>query len=118
DLGPTSQFDNAIPGEGIIIHEVLLDRPAVSGPCFFNNQSGWAVPIDATPGDYDSATCTTGARVYPNYGLYNGQWNPGQTYINNTYGLSIAVLGRTDPTFLVAVTSAVSPPTGLSATAR
>ena len=102
-LGPTSQFDNGIPGEGIIIHDVLFGRPAISGSCYFNNQSGWAVPIDATPGDYDSSACTSGGRLYPNYALYNAQWTPGQTYTNNTYGLSISVISRTGSTFVVSV---------------
>jgi M6 family metalloprotease-like protein len=102
-LGATSQFDNAIPGEGVIIHEVIRNRSPISGTCFFNNQSGWAVPIDATPGDYDSAACNSGGRVYPNYGLFNAQWLPGQTYTNATYGLTIAVLSRTGSTFMVAI---------------
>jgi len=102
-LGTTSQFDNAIPGEGVIIHEVIRDRSPISGPCFFNNQSGWAVPVDATPGDYDSAACDSGGRVYPNYALFNAQWTPGQTYTNATYGLTIAVLSRTGSTFMVAI---------------
>ncbi len=119
-LGTTSQFDNAIPGEGVIIHEVIRDRSSISGPCFFNNQSGWAVPVDATPGDYDSAACNSGGRVYPNYALFNAQWTPGQTYTNATYGLNIAVLSRTGSTFMVAIggggggltISSVIPPTG------
>lgn len=102
-LGATSQYDNAIPGEGVIIHEVIRDRSPISGPCFFNSQSGWAVPIDATPGDYDSVACNTGGRFYPNYGLYNAQWVPGQSYTNSTYGLTIAVLSRTGSTFMVSI---------------
>jgi hypothetical protein len=96
-LGATSQFDNAIPGEGVIIHDVLRNRSPISGTCFFNNQSGWAVPIDATPGDYNSATCTSSGA------LFNAQWTPGQTYTNATYGLTIAVLSRTGSTFMVAI---------------
>ena len=78
------------------------------------------MPIDATPGDYDSAACNSGGRVYPNYALFNAQWTPGQTYTNATYGLNIAVLSRTGSTFMVAIggggggltISSVIPPTG------
>src|SRR3984893_19597638 len=79
-LGTTSQFDNGIAGEGVIIHEVRRDRPRISGNCFFNNQSGWAVPIDATPGDYNSTNCSSTG------GLFNAQFLAGQTYTNSTYG--------------------------------
>src|SRR6185295_11295185 len=54
-LGAASQYDNGLVGEGVIIHDVQLDRAPISGPCFANDQSGFAVPIDATPGDFDSA---------------------------------------------------------------
>ncbi len=63
-LGPDSQFDNAIPGEGVIIHDFQADRPAIGegDSCFINSRSGWAVPIDATPGDWvGSPICGTGA---------------------------------------------------------
>ncbi|HUR82005.1 MAG TPA: IPT/TIG domain-containing protein [Thermoanaerobaculia bacterium] len=106
-LGATSQYDNAIPGEGVIIHDVQIGRPLIGGSCFFNNQSGWAVPIDATPGDYDSAACNYGGRIYPNYALYNAQWNPGQTYTN---GFTISVVSRSGSTFVVSTTG-TPPPT-------
>jgi len=95
-LGATSQYDNGIPGDGIIIHDIQMNRPAISGSCYFNNQSGWAMPIDATPGDYNSASCSSTG------GLSNAQWVPGQTYTN---GVKIAVLSRTGSTYLVSVTS-------------
>jgi len=101
--GATSQYDNGIYGEGLIIHSVQMDRPPISGPCFFNSQSGWAVPIDSTPGDYDSTNCNAGGRTFPNYGLYNAQWTPGQTYTNGT---SIQVLSRTSSSFNVSVSTA------------
>jgi M6 family metalloprotease-like protein len=105
-LGTPSQFDNAIPGEGVIIHSVQLDRAPIGGMCFFNSQSGWAVPIDSTPGDYDSVNCNFGGRVFPNFGLYNAQWTPGQTYTN---GFSVGVVSRTGSTFLVSLTGKAPP---------
>ncbi len=105
-LGVPSQFDNGLPGEGIIIHEFQGNRPAVSGPCFFNSSSGWAWPMDALPADYDGVNCNTGGRIYPNYALYNAQWNVGQTYNNSTYGFSVAVVSRTGSNFDVTVGAA------------
>jgi hypothetical protein len=102
-LGTSSQFDNGLPGEGIIIHEFQGNRPAVSGSCFFNSQSGWAWPIDATPGDYNSTGCNSGGRSYPNYALYNAQWNVGQTYTNATYNFTLRVISRSGSSFLVAL---------------
>lgn len=116
DLGNTSQFDNGIVGEGVIIHEVRMDQPPVGGHCYFNSQSGFAFPVDSTPGDYDSFACSFAGYLYPQYALFNAQWNPGQTYTN---GFSISVLSRTASTFVVSTTgmpppalTAVSPNTG------
>jgi M6 family metalloprotease-like protein len=69
DLGAPSQYDNGIPNEGVIIHEVRRDAPAVGGNCFFNSQSGFAFPVDSTPGDYDSDFCDFGPRDFPNFAL-------------------------------------------------
>ncbi|MDD2919831.1 hypothetical protein [Rhodoferax sp.] len=102
-LGIPSQYDNGLPNEGIIIHEFKGDRPAISGTCFFNSQSGWAVPIDSTPNDYDSVNCNQGGRNYPDFALYNAQWSPGQTYTNSSYGFSVSVLSRAGSTFEVAL---------------
>jgi M6 family metalloprotease-like protein len=102
-LGTNSQYDNGLPGEGIIIHDFQADRSPISGPCFFNDQSGWALPIDSTPGDYDSVNCNFGGRTYPNYALFNAQWSPGQTYTNSTYGVAVTILSRTGSTFVVSV---------------
>jgi M6 family metalloprotease-like protein len=107
-LGTTSQFDNGIPNEGIIIQEVRRDRPAISGRCFSNAQSGWALPIDVSGGDYDSANCTTGGRAYPNYGLNNAQFVPGQSY-TSAYGVTISVLNRVGSTFTVSVSPGTGP---------
>jgi hypothetical protein len=116
DLGSDSQFDNGIVGEGVILHEVRRDQPPIGGKCFFNNQSGFAFPVDSTPGDYNSFTCGFDGRLYPDYALFNAQWSPGQTYTN---GFSISVLSRTASTFVVSTTgmpppvlTAVNPNTG------
>jgi M6 family metalloprotease-like protein len=100
-LGTTSQFDNGLFAEGVIVHEFRRDRPRISGPCYFNNQSGWALPIDATPGDYDSATCTPGG-VFP-YALFNAQLGPGQNVALIAYGIRISVESRTGATYVVSV---------------
>lgn len=110
DQGNSSQFDNGIVGEGVILHEVRMDQPPIGGNCFFNSQSGFAFPIDSTPGDYDSWFCSFAAFTYPNYALFNAQWNPGQTYTN---GFSLSVISRTATTFTVSTTGA--PPPALDA---
>jgi M6 family metalloprotease-like protein len=104
-LGVPSQFDNGIPNEGIVIHDVQFGRAAISGPCYFNSQSGWAVPVDSTPGDYDSTpgVCNSGGRGYPNYALYNAQFAPGQSYTNALF--KVNVVSRSGSTFVVSVTS-------------
>jgi len=116
NLGNTSQYDNGIVGEGVVIHEVRRDQPPIGGSCFFNSQSGFAFPVDSTPGDYDSLACSFAGYSYPDYALFNAQWNPGQTYTN---GFSIRVLSRTGATFVVSTTgmpppaaTAISPNTG------
>jgi hypothetical protein len=102
-LGSTSQYDNGIAGEGIIIQQFQGNRGAIGGSCFFNSQSGWVVPVDSTPGDYDSAACNAGGRSYPNYGLYNAQWVAGQSYSNLTYGFTVSVVSRSGSTFVVSI---------------
>ena len=91
------------PAKGSIIHDVRFGRPAISGACFFNNQSGWAVPIDATPGDYNSTSCNSGGRAFPNYGLNNAQFIAGQTFTSDTYPVRVSVLSRSGSTFTVSV---------------
>jgi hypothetical protein len=107
--GANTQFDNGITGEGVIIHDVQTSRPSISGACFFNNQSGWAVPVDATPGDYNSTGCNAGGRTLPNYALYNAQFTAGQTYTNSTYGFRVSVGARSGATFAVSVTPIAVP---------
>ncbi len=109
-LGATSQYDNAITGDGVVIHSVQRDRPAISGTCYFNSQSGWAVPIDATPGDYDSTNCNYGGRLSPNRALENAQWPVGSTYKNATYGFNVQVVSRSGSTFVVSVGSFTDDP--------
>jgi M6 family metalloprotease-like protein len=110
-LAGASQYDNAIPGEGIVIQEMYLSRPPIGGSCYFNNTSGWALPIDSTPGDYDTTTCSFSGQT----ALYNAQWVPGQTYTNSVYGFSVAVVSRSGSTFLVSVAPAPrDPPSGFS----
>jgi len=99
-----SQYgDGGIPGEGIIIHMFEQDRPVVGGPCFFNSQSGWAWPIDSTPGDYDSVACNPGGRTYPNYALFNAQWLPGSSYVNGPYGLTVQIVSRSGSSYTVVI---------------
>jgi hypothetical protein len=100
----TSEYgDGGLPGEGVIIHMFEADRPAVSGSCFFNSQSGPAWPVDSTPGDWDQLNCDSGGRTYPNYALFNAQWSPGQTYMNPAYSLEIGVVSRQGSTLLVRI---------------
>ena len=87
--------------DGVIIHDFQRNRGAIGGSCFFNSQSGWALPVDATPGDYDSVACNSGGRFSPNYGLLNAQWLPGQTYSNSTYSFGVQVVSKTGATYLI-----------------
>ena len=77
------------------------NRASIGGSCYFNSQSGWALPVDSTPGDYDSVACGAGGRTFPNYALFNAQWLPGQTYSNSTYGFSVQVVSKSGSTYLV-----------------
>jgi hypothetical protein len=95
------QFDDGLPGDGVIIHDFRRNRPpiGVGDPCFFNSQSGWAVPIDTTPGDWQPApVCSsTGA-------LSNAQLTPGRTYRNNTLGVIIQVVRKQGTAYVVRAT--------------
>jgi hypothetical protein len=98
-LGPLSQFDNAIPGDGVVLHDFQGDRPPIGAgnACFFNSTSGWAVPIDATPGDF------TGPPACDDLGgLDNAQWLPGQTYTHPS-GIRVRVESRQGALFQVAI---------------
>lgn len=102
-----AQFENGLPGDGIVLHDVQMNRgPIGSGnKCFFNTQSGWAVPIDSTAGDYRGTPyCDTGGRSFPNYALFNAQYGAGKTYNNTTWGVKIEVLTKTATGYNVRVT--------------
>ena len=101
-LGATSQYDNGIPGEGVIVHDVVAGRSLRNGLCYQDDDSVLAVPVDATPGDYNTANCSH----TPGTALFNAQWTPGQTYTDNQFGVSIAVLSRAGSSFSVSVTPA------------
>ena len=100
-------FEKGMPSDGVLIHNVRRDRPAIGAgnPCiepFIGG--GWAVPIDATKGDYDSVACNSGGRVYPDYALHNALYTPGKTYSNPYLGVTVQVLRRFGSAFDVKVT--------------
>ena len=103
------QFEASLPNEGIVIHDFRQNRAPVGdgNPCYANSQSGWAMPIDKTPGDYDGPTatprCTEGTRVYPDWGLHNAQFGVGERYASAALGVRVIVLRRTGANFLVRV---------------
>jgi hypothetical protein len=100
------QFEDGLPGEGVIIHDFRADRGPIGAgnDCFFNTQSGWAVPIDATKGDYNGEpACNSGGRPYPNYALFNAQFLPGDIYRNRSRHITIKVLKRKGSSFTVKV---------------
>jgi M6 family metalloprotease-like protein len=97
-------YEKALPNEGVVIHDFMRNRGPIGGACFFNQQSGWAVPIDSTRNDYDRTTCSAGNRPYPNWGLHNAQFGVGKTYRSNSLGVRVEVLSRAGNTFRVRVT--------------
>ncbi len=102
--GATTQYDNAIPGDGVIIHDFWFGRQAISGGCYFNNQSGWAVPVDSTPGDFNSSSCS----YAPGTALFNAQFGVGSTYTNSTYAFKVNVLSRSGNNFVVSVQTTIT----------
>jgi hypothetical protein len=102
----TARYDNGAPNDGVVIHDVKMDRGLISGGCYFNNQSGWAVPIDATRGDFNSATCspeTSQGSTSGNAALGNAQFEPGMTYSNTTYGIKVKVKAAVTDAYTVTV---------------
>ncbi|MBV8798192.1 MAG: hypothetical protein JO208_00045 [Alphaproteobacteria bacterium] len=96
-------YEKGEPGDGVLVQDFQSDRGAIGGGCFFNNQSGWVVPIDATPGDYDSKNCNSGGRKWPDYALGNAEFAAGQTYNNGTLGVSVQVVKQNASSFDVTV---------------
>jgi hypothetical protein len=99
-------YEKGLPGDGVIIHDFQANRGPIGqgDPCFFNSQSGWAVPVDATKGDYNSTNCNSGGRAWPNYALGNAQFLPGQTYRNNGLGVRVRVVRKAGAAYIVKVT--------------
>jgi hypothetical protein len=103
----TTSNERGLPNEGVIVHDVQMARKPVGAgnACFFNTSSGWAMPFDATGGDYAGApACNSGGRTYPNYALFNAQYDVGRPFVWPTYGLRVDVLGRTATGYSVRVT--------------
>lgn len=103
----TVQYEKGMPNEGVIIHDFKANRGEIGGgnACFFNTQSGWAVPVDATPGDYKGAPdCNAGGRTYPNYALFNAQYGVGKVMNKPILGVKVEVLSKTASTYTVRVT--------------
>ena len=80
-------YDQWLPGEGVIIHYVDEDR-VVTGVGGSENVP--AYPIDSTPG-----TST----------LDDAQWAVGTTYSNAAYGLSISILSKAGNSYQVRIVS-------------
>lgn len=93
----SAQFDKGVPSEGVVIHDVMMNRPPVSGPCYFNNQSGWAMPFDAVGGDWNASSCS-------GTGLANLAYRAGRTFNNAGLGVKVEVLRKTGDVFRVRVT--------------
>jgi hypothetical protein len=96
-----SRYENGLPSEGVVIHDVLMNRAPIGGPCFFNDQSGWALPIDATPGDFNKTTCSP--LDTPGSGLMDMPFIVGKTYRNSAFGITVKVLKKTATTYTVQV---------------
>jgi hypothetical protein len=96
-------YENGLTGDGVIIQDFKVNRGAIGGHCYFNNQSGFAVPIDATPGDYDTTNCDADGATWPNYALGNAEWLPGQTYKNDTLHVSVEVKKKKGSSYVVTV---------------
>jgi len=83
-------YDQWLPGEGVIIHYVDEDR-VVSGIGGSGNVP--AYPVDSTPG-----TST----------LDDAQWIVGTTYDNVAYGLSISILSKADNSYQVRIVNSAA----------
>ncbi|HEX4873049.1 MAG TPA: hypothetical protein VFV27_12120 [Nevskiaceae bacterium] len=106
-------FDNALPGEGLVLHDVRLNRAPIGDgdACYFNSQSGWAVVVDATPGDWRPAPdCNSGGRVFPDFALHNAAFEPGDRYQDAQRNLSISVVSRNGEFYTVSIDNQLSRP--------
>jgi hypothetical protein len=97
-----ADYEKGLPTEGIVIHDIKMNRAPIGGKCFFNNQSGWAVPIDATPGDFNSSTCSP--QDTAGSGLMNMPFVVGKTYNSPLLGVKVQVKSKTATTMTVVVT--------------
>jgi hypothetical protein len=95
------KYENGLPSQGIVIHDVMMNRGPIGGHCFFNDQSGWAVPIDATPGDFNRTTCLPQDQA--GAGLMDMPFVVGRTYRNPAWGITVKVLHKTRTTYTVQV---------------
>jgi hypothetical protein len=99
-------YDRGAPNNGVIIHDVQMGRARIGGGCYFNNQSGWAIPIDATDGDFDSLSCSpmfSQGQDSGGSGLGNAQFGVGQIYSDATHGIKVKVKTQTATGFIVNV---------------
>lgn len=100
--------DGGLPGDGVLIHDVRMNRHSIGigDPCFFNAQSGWAVPIDARPGDWNAAPqCNALGHTYPDVGLFNAQFTAGTKLdLLQRWGLMVEVGDRAPTGYAVKVT--------------
>jgi len=101
-----AKYEMGLPSEGIVIHDVQMDRPpippSVTHTCYFNNQSGWAVPVDATPGDFTGyPTCSPYDTA--GHALMNMPFVVGQTYKNTALHVTVKVMSKTATTMTVRV---------------
>src|SRR5262249_5705950 len=101
-----TQPGSGAPGAGVGLPDLRFGGGQNSGACFCTSQSGWAVPIDAMPGDYVGSPTCSGP------GLSNAQFTPGTSYVNSTYHFKVSVNSRSGSTFNITVTSPFGLPPG------
>jgi hypothetical protein len=96
------RYENGLPTEGIVIHDVQMNRRPISGRCYFNDQSGWALPIDATRNDFNTTSCSPEDTA--GHALMNMPFTVGQTYRNAGFGITVKVVNKTATAYTVEVT--------------
>jgi hypothetical protein len=102
-----AKFENGLPGDGVIIHDVRHNRAPIGNhdPCFVNSTSGWAVPLDARPGDWRGAPiCEPGGLTWPNYALGNAEFKVGGVYHNAALHVTVRVESKHGRNYVVRVT--------------